>query len=144
MWMRSNKSYVDPSWVNYYSMYLCVCVHDLCKWKWQCLWLRVPIHCSSRVCMYSINSGTPADGWLVLIHSREANLSRQLDSLTDLTADNSAGSVRCNNPGKKGGYFVWKLSAWDTMLPRPQLLHTAKELVIITGSKQGQRVERAK
>lgn len=43
---------------------------------------------------------TPADGWLVLIHSRGTDLSRQLDSLTDLTADNPAGSVSCNNPGR--------------------------------------------
>lgn len=53
--------------------------------------------------MYSINCRTPADVWLVLIHSRGTNLSRQLDSLTYLTADNPAGSVRCNNLG--GGLF---------------------------------------
>lgn len=61
---------------------------------------------------------TSADGWLVLIHGRGTNLSRQLDSLTDLTTDNPAGSFSCNNPGE-GGYFVWELSAWDTIPPHP-------------------------
>lgn len=86
---------------------------------------------------------TLADGWLVLLHSRGTNLGRQLDCLTDFTADNPAGSVSCNNPGR-GVILFGSLSAWDTMLLRLPLLHEAKELVIITGSKRGQRVERAK
>lgn len=44
----------------------------------------------------------------------------------------------------EGGYFVWELSAWDTMLPHPRVLYRAKDLVIIIASKQGQRVKRAK
>lgn len=43
-----------------------------------------------------------------------------------------------------GGCFVWKLSAWDTMLSRPLLICWAKELVVISRSKQGQRIESAK
>lgn len=50
-------------------------------------------------------SRTLADGWLVLIHSRGTNLNRQLDPLTDLTADNPAGSFSCNNLGGGGGVF---------------------------------------
>lgn len=43
-----------------------------------------------------------------------------------------------------GGCFVWKPSAWDTMLPHPLFIRRAKELVVISRSKQGQRRERAK
>lgn len=83
----------DPSWVDYYSM--CICVHD-----WFMSGFMCPCIVHIAECMYSTDCRTPADGWLVLIHSRGTNLSRQLDSLTDLTADNPAGSVRCNNPGR--------------------------------------------
>lgn len=95
-WAEIQKSYMDPSWVDYYSMSMCICVHDLYKWGLVCPCI---VHTASACTV--LHHRTLADGWLVLlIHSRGTNLSRQLDSLTDLTADNPAGSVSCNNLGR--------------------------------------------
>lgn len=55
-------------------------------------------------------------------------------------------SRECQIEGRRegGGCFVWNLSAWDTMLPCNLLICRAKELVVISRSKQGQRIESAK
>lgn len=112
---------------------------------WTCVFmlskrLFVSMYCTASMCTVK-HGRTPADGWLVLIYSRGTNLSRQLDSLTDLTADNPAGSVSCNNPGR--GVILFGSCQRETQCFYA-LFSWAKELVIITGSKQGQRAERSK
>lgn len=67
--MRSNESYADPSWVNYYRMRENDSVYGL---AWPYVVHR----------MYSINRRTPADARPVLIHSGGANICLQLDSLS--------------------------------------------------------------
>lgn len=77
--MRSNESYADPSWVNYYNMCACVFVFatcasendSLCGFIFLFLFFFLQVHAlltrgvgrGGRV-MYSANGRTPADGWL--------------------------------------------------------------------------------
>lgn len=143
--MKSNKAKVDPSWADYYSM--CICVDDFVPPQGcmsgpftGCVCLQTH---SDRMHFVTLqDAGRWLAGWQ-LIHSGGTNLSRQLDSLTDFTADIPAGSVSCNNPGM--GVILFGSCQHETQcFPTLHSSAEPKELVIIIGSKRGQRVERAK
>lgn len=93
------KKWKLPPWNYYYTINICIWRHYLYKQTASAVW-PCTVHTASTCSV--IHSRRLADAWLV--HSKGTNLSRQLDSLTDLTTDNPAGSFSCNNP-RRGGLF---------------------------------------
>lgn len=115
--MRSNKSYADHSWVDY-----CAVVFMMCTSKNDSAYGFAWPYVVHRARTYGMNRRTPADARPTLIHSRGANICLQLDSLN---WPQPSRECQMERRGEGAGCFVWKLSAWDTMLP--PTLHSSGE-----------------
>lgn len=128
--MRSNESYAHPSWVNYYSMCACVFVFAMCASENDSVCGFILFYflffCESMPCsrgggervMYSVNGGTPADGWLGANPQRREQTSAGswillLTSAPTTQLGVSDVTTRGGRGGGEGwgGYFVWNLSA---------------------------------
>lgn len=116
-WDQMKAMQTPPGLIISVCVCVCICVHDLYKWEWQCLWLHAAIRLfMERVCIRD----KPQDASRCSACVNPQRRSEHLPTAGFSYWPQPSRECQMERRGEGGGCFVWKLSAWDTMPPRPE------------------------